>query len=81
MKYLELLKFPTHKASLSFHFSSSFYSLNSLLSFPTLKYIHYYGNSDISGVGEAKWDTYQSSLKPILQNELLFQLDIYLSVR
>lgn len=54
MKYLELQKFPTHKAS-SFHFSSNFYSLNSLFSFPSLKYIDYYGNSDISDVGEAKW--------------------------
>jgi len=47
MKHLELLKFPTHKASFSFHFSSNFSSLNSLLSFPTLSCIRYCGNKDI----------------------------------
>lgn len=58
MKHLELLKFPTYEPSFSFHFFLQFLFFN-LFSFPSWRYLHYYGNSDISDMGEAEQDPYQ----------------------
>lgn len=72
MKHLELLKFPTYKASFSFNFSSNFYSLVCSLSPLRGTFI---GMGTVIAVTKlSKSPT--SNLKPILQNGVQGEIGI-----